>query len=525
VVVKERRCDRLLEALLRGDDGNVQGPTTLLLAAALLLAVTLWRRLLVRRGAHAARELVSDLATQQRAFGLYLIARLLHLILPELNYTISHALQFVALLFGAIGVIRLLETLLFAMRARFQAPPSRIVRSLIAWSSTLVAAAFILRIEYKVDLSSIFATSALLSVVLGFALQESLGNLFAGLTLNAEQPFEAGEWVSFGKYTGKVVDVGWRSTRLITSDEDEVLVPNGLISREVVVNHMRPQLTDTVELTVSVDADVSPARAKAVLREAVESCELTLKAPAPSVQLASFGDNGVAYRIKFHTEGFHARSRALDQVQEALWYGLRRAAVEMPYPQTTISFRERAAEAEERRRLEHLAEAEDLLGRVDFVQALSAPARRILAERARFVEYGPGQAVVRQGDSGDTLYLVARGEVAVRIQVEGVPDRELARLGRGALFGEMSVLTGEPRSATVVALCDAALLSVDRDAFDRVLHAEPHLAQALADTIARRRQALDAARAQPQAPVAEEAVDLVSRIRSIFGFQKRAVGD
>jgi small-conductance mechanosensitive channel/CRP-like cAMP-binding protein len=507
-----------------GDDGIVQGPTTLLLAAALLLAVTLWRRVLLRRG-YAARELVSDLTTQQRAFGLYLFARLLHLALPDLNFTISHALRFVALLFGAIGVIRLLETLLFAMRARFQAPPSRIVRSLIAWSSTLVAAAFILRIEYKVDLSSLFATSALLSVVLVFALQESLGNLFAGLTLNAEQPFEAGEWVSFGKYTGKVVDVGWRSTRLITSDEDEILVPNGLISREVVVNHMRPQLTDAVELTVAVDLDVSPARAKAVLREAVEGCELALKTPAPLVQLASFTDNGVAYRIKFHTDGFQARSRALDQVQEALWYGLRRAAVEMPYPQTTISFRERAAEAEERRRREHLAEAEDLLGRVDFVQALSAGARRVLAQRARFVEYGPGQAVVRQGESGDTLYLVARGEVAVKVQVEDATERELARLGRGALFGEMSVLTGEPRTATVVALGDAALLSVDRDAFERVLFAEPHLAQALAATIARRRQALDAARAQPVAPVAEETIDLVSRIRSIFGFQKRAVGD
>jgi CRP-like cAMP-binding protein len=271
--------------------------------------------------------------------------------------------------------------------------------------------------------------------------------------------------------------------------------------------------------------DVSPARAKAVLREAVLACELALRTPAPVVQLASFGDNGVNYRIKFHTDGFHVRSRALDQVQEALWYGLRRAAVEMPYPQTTISFRERAAEAEERRRRENLAEAEDLLGRVDFVQALSSGARRVLAERARFVEYGPGQAVVRQGESGDTLYLVARGEVAVRIQVEGGQGRELARLGRGAIFGEMSVLTGEPRSATVVAVGDAALLSLDRDAFERVLCAEPHLAQALAATIARRRKALDAARAQPLAPAAEETIDLVSRIRSIFGFQKRAVGD
>jgi CRP-like cAMP-binding protein len=235
--------------------------------------------------------------------------------------------------------------------------------------------------------------------------------------------------------------------------------------------------------------------------------------------------------VKFHTEGFHVERTALDQVQEAIWYALRRAAIDMPYPQTTVSFRERAAEAEERRRREHLAEAEDLLGRIDFVKALGEPARKTLAERARFVEYGPGQAVVRQGELGDTLYLVARGEVGVRVRspdsVAGSTrdarssDREVARLGRGALFGEMSVLTGDPRTATVVAIGDAALLAVDREAFERILGAEPELAQKLADVITRRRSALDQARAEQQAPALEkETSNLLSRIRGIFGFRK-----
>ena len=265
---------------------------------------------------------------------------------------------------------------------------------------------------------------------------------------------------------------------------------------------------------------VSPARAKAVLLEAVNSCALVLREPAPIVQLASFAPDGVHYRIKLHTEGFHVERTALDQVQEAIWYALRRAAIELTVPQTMVSYRERAAEADDRRRREHLAEAEDLLGRIDFVQALSAPARKVLVESARFFEYGPRQAIVRQGEQGDTLYLVAHGEVGVNIHVEGGPDREVARLGRGALFGEMSVLTGEPRTATVVALGDAALLAVGRDAFSQILSAEPDLAQSLADVITRRRLALDAARAALAPALEKESSNLLSRIRGIFGFKR-----
>jgi small-conductance mechanosensitive channel/CRP-like cAMP-binding protein len=507
---------------------QLQNLISFLVALALFLLVGLVRRALGHRlaASSARKQFFEELGAPQRLLFLHLITRLAGFFWgSELHPSISHGLETAWRFFGIVGVLRLGDSLIFAfVRWRGRVGMPRILRTLVVWALTFLCAAVLLRVEYKLDLSSLFATSALLSVVLGFALQETLGNLFAGLTLHAEQPFEAGEWVSFGKYCGRVLDVGWRSTRLITADEDELLVPNSLISREVVVNHMRPQITDVIDLVITADLDVSPVRAKKVLLEAVQSCPLVLAAPPPVVQMQAFAADGVQYRIRFHTEGFHVERIALDQVQEAIWYALRRAAIDIPYPQTTVSYRERAAEAENRRRLEHLAEAEDLLGRIDFVQALSGEARRVLAERARFMEYGPGQAVVRQGEQGDTLYLVARGEVGVRICVEG-GEKEVARLGRGALFGEMSVLTGEPRTATVVALGEAALLAVDRDAFERILSAEPELAQSLAEVIARRRLALDQARAEQGAPAMEkEASSLLSTIRSIFGFRQRPTG-
>jgi small-conductance mechanosensitive channel/CRP-like cAMP-binding protein len=497
---------------------------TLLGGAAVFLLIFAIRRWLSRRASAAAAELASDLGPSEKVFALYLVARAAQVLVPNADAEVAHGLHFAARLLGLIGLIRVGETLFFFGAARFRKRTApRIVRSLVGWMATFLVSAILLRYEYKVDLSSVFATSALLSVVLGFALQDSLGNLFAGLTLNAEHPFEPGEWISFAGHTGRVVDVGWRSTRLVTSDEDELLVPNSLLSREAVVNHTRPQLMHANDLLISIDLDTSPARAKSVLLEAVQSAKNVLSQPPPRVLLHEFTRDGATYRISFHTQSYLVRRLALDEVQEAIWYALRRAGIDMPYPQTTLSFRERAAEADERRRKEHQAEAEDLFGRVDFVQAMSDEARHVLTERAKFVEYGPGQAIVRQGEQGETLYLVARGEVAVQVAVESGPPKEVARLGRGALFGEMSVLTGDPRTATVLAVSDAALLQVDREVFERILSREPELAQKLAEVIAQRRLKLDAARAEQQAPaIATEASNLLSRIRNMFGFARRA---
>jgi small-conductance mechanosensitive channel len=497
------------------------GFVTLTGALALFVSIVASRRALRRHLSPAVQALVIDLRAIERLAALYLAVRAMQLLTHDPSPEYAHALRFCVTCFGAVMLARLAETLSFFASSRFRNKPAPlIVRSFAAWGTAFIIAAVVLRLEYKIDLSSVFATSALLSVVLGFALQETLGNLFAGLTLNAEHPFDPGEWVTFGKYSGKVVDVGWRSTRLVNADGDEMLVPNSLISREVVVNHMRPLHTYALDLVVSIDLDTSPARAKAVLLEAAQSCSFVLAQPAPRVDLAAFGADGAGYRVIAHIQSFGEQRQGLDQLQEAIWYALRRASIEMPYPQTTLSFRERAAESDERRRREHQAEAEDLLSRIDFVQALDAEDRKVLAERARFLEYGPGQAVVRQGDPGHTLFLVASGEVSVRVRSDaGASEKEVARLGRGALFGEMSVLTGDPRTATVVALGDAALLCVDREAFEHILSRQPELAQRLADVIAQRKLGLDAARAEQSAPaVAKEASNLLGRIRAMFSF-------
>jgi CRP-like cAMP-binding protein len=313
---------------------------------------------------------------------------------------------------------------------------------------------------------------------------------------------------------------------MITLDDDELLVPNGLISREVVINHSRPSLQDCVELEVRLDYDAAPARAKQVLVDAVKTCAGVLPEPLPRAQVVRFNDDGIDYRIRFFTDDYSRERELLDTVQQALWYALRRAAIDIPYRQTTLSRREKPAQAEERRRKEHLAEAKDLLGRIDFVSALGEEGRDQLAQAARFLEYGPGEPIVRQGEPGDTFYLVARGELSVRVLFDS-GEREVAKLAHGAFFGEMSVLTGEPRSASVVAATDAALLGIDREAFSRVLAADDGVMEELARIIAGRKAQLVTARKEDAGAAAQgedETSPLLARIRGIFGFKTGKAG-
>ena len=194
---------------------------------------------------------------------------------------------------------------------------------------------------------------------------------------------------------------------------------------------------------------------------------------------------------------------------------LRRAGLELPHNQLSFYPRERPADAEARRRKEHLAEAEELLGRIDFVAALKLEARAELAREARFLEFGPGEAVVRQGDLGDAFYLVARGELSVCVDGH---DKAMARLKRGDFFGEVALLTGEMRTASVLAVDDAALLAIDRSVFAKLFANDEQIMEQLARAIAGRKAQIATAREQlGRETPGVEAQTLLARIRGIFG--------
>jgi small-conductance mechanosensitive channel/CRP-like cAMP-binding protein len=352
-------------------------------------------------------------------------------------------------------------------------------------------------------------TSAVGAVVIGFALQDTLGNTFAGLAIQVEKPFTVGQWVAVGPHEGRVVEVNWRATNLRTKAGNLVVLPNAFISKEAIVNYSAPEAPTRLQTTVGVSYDAPPNLVKAAILESLQDRPLVCSAPPPEVFIAGFGASSIEYLIRFWIADFAQDTAALDQVRSAVYYALRRHGFEIPYPIQVEYLREFAHERASDR-LERLARC---LEPIDLFAPLSAEERSELAARAREQLYGRGETIVRQGDAGRSMFIIASG----RVRVVEASGRELATFEQGGYFGEMSMLTGQPRSASVQAVDDCLVVELTADSLRDVALANPDVLKRISDVVAARRADLERQKAESashSAAAAESPRSLLQRIRA-----------
>jgi small-conductance mechanosensitive channel/CRP-like cAMP-binding protein len=353
----------------------------------------------------------------------------------------------------------------------------------------------------------IFAATAAAAIALGFALQNTLGNLFAGLAIRIEKPFEVGHWVRIGDTDGQVSEITWRATKMRTLAGNFMVVPNNALAEGTIINYSEPSLEMRVEVDVGVSYDAPPNRVKSVILGAIRDEPLISQAIPPEILIVNFADSSVVYRARVWTTEFLATDERLqDRMRSAIYYAFRRNGVTIPYPISVEVQKEDTPPPVPDPTL-----AEDALRQVSIFSALTDAERAELARTARWDVYGAGELVVRQHERGSSMYVVSRGEVVVTVEPG---DREVAVIGGGGFFGEMSLLTGEPRTATVRARSDAALLEITADAFRRMVLADPDTVEQVAAAVAKRRAELAAHAAAGAAISAPEpAQRLISRIR------------
>ncbi len=481
-------------------------------AAGLVLVLGLG----VARALSSSPAFKHDLRGSQLYLAGFLATEALRRLAPDAWSGVDKALYVAGLLLFAFGAIRgVASTVIHLHRVRTGVETPRILRDIVDAALFLIALLVILQATLSIDLSTLLASSAVVSLVLGLALQETLGNLFAGLSLQAERPFSEGDWVRIGAHAGRVLEIGWRATRVQTGAGETLTIPNNAVAKEAIYNYSRRgSVLRSVKLGIGYETP--PNVLKDLVLELVRSHPRVVAEPAPAVRTVDFGESTVAYEIQFWVARHEEGAAVEDDLRTQLWYRLRRAGIEIPFPTTHV----RISRAGDRGGDEPAPDVAEMLSRVDFLAPLDPALRSELARRARLARFGRGEAILRQGDARPgPFYVVAEGEVAVRARADGGPEEEVARLGPGEFFGEMAVLTGAPRTATVVAARDSTLVAVDRDAFAELFDKAPHLAQRLAEVLARRREglarALQARGVEPPSP-APEPHQLVERLKEIF---------
>jgi small-conductance mechanosensitive channel/CRP-like cAMP-binding protein len=357
----------------------------------------------------------------------------------------------------------------------------------------------------------LLTTSAVSAVVLGFALQDTLGNAFAGLAIQSEKPFQVGQWIKVGDYEGRVAEVTWRATKLRTKSGNFAILPNNIIAKEVITNFSEPAAPTRMTVEVGASYQAPPNKVKAVIMEAMRHSSYVLAAPAADVLTASFDASAITYRARFWIDDYGADDLARDEVRRAIYYSFQRHGIEIPWP-IQVQYEKEWREPD---LSDKVQETERLLGSIDLFAGLTPELRHEIADASPTVVFGSGETIVRQGENGQSMFVVVSGAVSVVIE----PSRdEVARIDAGGYFGEMSLLTGEPRSATVLAMADVVVVEIGADLFRRIGAVHPDAIEKIGVAAMVRRAGLEKARtAATSATVTVETANLMTRMKRFLG--------
>jgi small-conductance mechanosensitive channel/CRP-like cAMP-binding protein len=444
---------------------------------------------------------------------------------PE-GSSLKQAVSFVALLALLFAVGRLVGVLVLEvlLERKLARPVPTILRDIAQGVMYVFLLLGALR-AIGFDPGSILTTGAVVTAVIGLSLQDTLGNLVAGLAIQIERPFDVGDWVQLdadAKKIGRVVEINWRATKVATLDEVSVIVPNGMLAKAPITNFSKPTSLARRSVLVHVAYEVPPRRVHAAILEAIADAPGVLAEPAPSVLTNAFADSGIEYWVRFYTTEFQRRDVVDSGVRDRIYYALHRAGFEIPYPQRTVHLRQDSDESRARDAEGRVAARELALSKVDVLQVLDPKLLRKLAAFATTRLFSPGETVVRQGDAADELYIIERGTVAVLLlEGDGKKTSEVTRLGPGMFFGEMALVTGERRQATVRAVDECALTVIGHQPFHAVLSESPSLVLELSQVLAARQTMLDEhaetlSEAEREREMNVKSLQFIDRIKNFF---------
>jgi len=435
-------------------------------------------------------------------------------------------LHFGSQLLLAIGVINLASVLLFrVLLAPTGMQPPPILRDTLLGLSYVVVAITLLG-RHGVDLTGIVATSAVVTAVIGFSLQDTLGNVMGGVALQMERSIGVGDWVRIGDTEGLVREIRWRQTSIETRNWDTVVIPNSMLMKSQVTvlgRRSGKPLLHRMWVEFNVDFRYSPVDVIDAVERALQAEPIADVAsdPPPNCILKEFRESYGQYAVRYWLKDFAKDAPTSSEVRTRIFVALQRSGMNLSIPAQTVFMTMESRQRKLRKQEEERARRASALKGVAVFEPLTEPERLQLADRLTVAPFRRGEVITRQGNEAHFLYIIIKGEAEVRVATPDGAGRVVSTLRAGQVFGEMGLLTGAPRNATVTAVADTVCYRLDKDVFKDVLDRRPEIAEAISHLLARRKveldaltQGIDAESMRQRTPAVQR--DLLQNIRRFF---------
>jgi len=355
----------------------------------------------------------------------------------------------------------------------------KLVKDVLVFILYIVGILLILSYYLHIKITALWASSAVLTVVIGFALQDILGNLFSGIILNFEDSFKLSDWVRINEWEGRVEQFGWRSFKIRTIDRELIVIPNQAASKAEVLIYGSERQPVALKIKVGASYHDSPDRVSEAIGHVLASMADICREPLPVVQLKNFGDFSLDYEVKFWILDYSQHNVITAEVRRRIWYAFKRQNIQIPYPVRELYQPREKAEAIPRQVLVDALKGNDILRTIDEKEFL-----KLLAE-VDYKVFGGGETIIREGDDSEFFSHVYSG--AVNVVKDG---QVVARLQAGDFFGEISLVTGEKTGATVVADRESTIIMVSSARFKQIIGMNEELAMKLSAMITRRQDEL-----------------------------------
>lgn len=417
-----------------------------------------------------------------------------------------------------ISAVRMVAYMIFQvlLRQGNQSEIGSLTKTVLSIIIYIVAFFIIFQSQYpEIQLAPLFTGSAILGIVVGLALQDTLGNLFAGIALQADQPFQVGDVIAISnRGTGIVESVSWRGVKIRTFQSKLLVISNAVLGKETIEVAPRDNLNARLVFFNTVYTN-SPAKTAHIVREAIRQAENVSQKIRPIVRIRNLGENGIDWEIKYWIENYATYNDTDALIRQRIWYAFQREKISFAFPTRTLHVERRQKEIDIDVQMDAAAEN---LQRVPIFSPLSEEEIDKLALASTNRIFAPGEAIVRRGQEGNSMFVIVRGAVKVQIPDE-VGQKTINRLRSNDFFGEMSLLTGQPRTANVIAEEETEVLQIRKAALKPLFEANPDLMKSICEIIEERRLLLKTNAPEKDEKSPEEETGVLRSIRNFFGLK------